>query len=153
MKRHTALIPLSRDHHSTLILSRLLRSDAPPYKGLPSDSIEKAKYALKHYHEELIHHFEQEEKIIPLLKGLDAELDTLLGEMKSEHYQLHEMFGSLVLERDDLSAQLDRLGRSLESHVRKEDRLIFPLIQDTCNEKLLNELVAILNGNNGEKGH
>jgi hypothetical protein len=36
MKRHEALIPLSRDHHGTLILARLLRSDAPPYKGLPT---------------------------------------------------------------------------------------------------------------------
>ena len=153
MKRHTALIPLSRDHHVTLILSRLLRSDAPPYKGLPSDTTEKAQYALKHYQEELIEHFEQEEKIIPILTGSNLELDSLLVQMKSEHQQLHNLFRSLELDREDLGVQLDRLGRSLENHVRKEDRLIFPLIQDICSEELLNQLADILDKNKGEKGH
>ena len=144
MKRHAALIPLSRDHHATLILSRLLRSDAPAYQGLPTESKEKAEYALKHYQEEMISHFNQEEKIIPLLKGIDAEMDRLLEEMKSEHQHLHVLFGSLMPDQEDLSTQLDHLGRFIEDHVRKEDRQLFPLIQNKCNEDLLNKLADIL---------
>lgn len=153
MKRHPALIPLSRDHHVTLILSRLLRLDAPAYPGLPTEIKEKAEYALKHYHEEMITHFNQEEKMIPLLKGIDVELDSLMEEMKSEHQQLHELFASLMLEQEDLNIQLDDLGRILEDHVRKEDRQIFPMIQDKCSEELLHKLAAVLEGNNGEEGH
>ena len=143
MKRHEALIPLSRDHHGTLILSRLLRSDAPPYKGLPLEVKEKAEYALKHYREELLHHFEQEEKMIPVLKGVNTTLDSLLACMKVEHQELHSLFNSITM-NEELSSQLDKLGRALESHVRKEDREIFPLIQECCTEEVLNKLAVIL---------
>lgn len=143
MKRHAALIPLSRDHHGTLILARLLRSDAPPYKGLPLESKAKAEYAIKHYREELLEHFEQEEKMIPMLKGVNTTLDSLLACMKAEHRELHSLFNSINLNQE-LSSQLDILGRTLESHVRKEDREIFPLIQESCTEEVLNKLADIL---------
>lgn len=143
MKRHEALIPLSRDHHETLILSRLLRADAPPYKGLPLEVKAKAEYAMKYYREELLEHFEQEEKMIPVLKGVNASLDSLLDCMKVEHQELHFLFNSINTDQE-LSPQLNRLGRALESHVRKEDREIFPLIQESCSEELLNKLATIL---------
>lgn len=143
MKRHQALIPLSRDHHGTLILARLLRSDAPPYKELPLDAKGKAEYALKHYKEEMLEHFEQEEKMIPVLKGLNTTLDNLLASMKSEHQELHSLFNSINMNQE-LSAQLDIIGRTLESHVRKEDRELFPLIQECCTDEILNKLAVIL---------
>lgn len=142
MKRHEALIPLSRDHHGTLILARLLRSDAPSFKGLPLDAKGKAEYALKHYREELLEHFEQEEKMIPMIKGINATLDSLLACMKAEHQELHSLFNSINLDQE-LSTQLDTIGRALESHVRKEDRVIFPLIQECCAEEVLNKLADI----------
>jgi len=143
MKRHKTLIPLSRDHHETLILARLLRADAPPFKGLPLEAKGKAEYAIKHYREEMVAHFIQEEKMIPLLKGINASLDSLLECMKVEHQELHSLFGSINMDQD-LSAQLDQLGRAIESHVRKEDREIFPLIQESCSEELLNKVADIL---------
>lgn len=146
MKRHEALIPLSRDHHATLILARLLRSDAPAYKGLPIDLNGKAEYAIKHYREELIEHFEQEEKMIPVLEGVNSTLDSLLESMKAEHRELHSLFNSIKMNQE-LSSQLDKLGRALESHVRKEDREIFPLIQECCTEEVLNKLTTLLTEN------
>ena len=143
MKRHEALIPLSRDHHGTLILARLLRSDAPPYKGLPHDAEGKAEYALKHYREELLKHFEQEEKMIPVVMGINPSLDSLLACMKTEHQELHSLFNSINPDQE-LSTQLDVIGRALESHVRKEDRVIFPLIQESCTEEVLNKLADII---------
>jgi len=143
MKRHEALIPLSRDHHGSLILARLLRSDAPPYKGLPHDAEGKAEYALKHYREELLEHFDREEKMIPVLMGINPTLDSLLACMKTEHQELHSLFNSININRE-LFNQLDGIGRALESHVRKEDRVIFPLIQESCTEEVLNKLADIL---------
>lgn len=142
MKRHKSLIPLSREHHGTLILARLLRSDAPAFKGLPLDAKGKAEYALKYYREELIEHFEQEEKMIPMLKGVNVSLDSLLASMKLEHQELHSLFNSLNQDLE-LSSQLDIIGRALESHVRKEDRVIFPLIQESFTEEDLNKLADI----------
>ena len=45
MKREEALAPLSREHHSTLILAQLLKKDAPVYHQLPAEPWDKAKYA------------------------------------------------------------------------------------------------------------
>ncbi|MDP2412988.1 hemerythrin domain-containing protein [Daejeonella sp.] len=142
MKRHEALIPLSRDHHGTLILARLLRSDSPPFKGLPLDAEGKAEYAMKYYREELLDHFEKEEKMIPMIKGINATLDSLLTCMKAEHQELHSLFNSINIDQD-LPTQLDVIGRALESHVRKEDRVIFPLIQECCPDEGLNKLADI----------
>lgn len=143
MKRHPSLISLSREHHGALILARLLRQDAPPYKGLPTDSLGKADYALKFYQEEMIEHFHEEEKVIALVKGINSELDIFFAEMEQEHTQLHELF-SQIQNNSDLPDHLDKLGRMLEDHVRKEERQIFPMIQDNCSEDVLNAIAETL---------
>lgn len=143
MKRHTSLISLSREHHGALILARLLRQDAPSYKGLPGDAPGKAEYALNFYQEEMIEHFHEEEKVISLVRGINPELDILFHEMEQEHTQLHELF-SLINNNSDLPGHLDKLGRVLEDHVRKEERQIFPMIQDNCSEDVLNTIAETL---------
>lgn len=136
MKRHSALVPLSREHHETLILARLLQKGAPEYKGLPTDSAGKAEYANDHYKKELIQHFRKEESILPLIKGLNPEIDIMIQDIFSEHQQLHQYFQTMY-EQDDLADHLDRLGQTLEVHVRKEERQFFPLIQNHCGEETL----------------
>ncbi len=143
MKRHPSLIPLSRDHHGALILARLLQEDAPPYKELPLDPKGKAEYALKFYREELLEHFAEEEKIIPVVQGISAELDQLMKEMAEEHHELHRLFG-LIDKHPDLVRYLDQLGKAMEVHIRKEDRQIFPMIQDNCSEAVLAEIAETL---------
>lgn len=143
MKRHAALIPLSREHHGGLILARLLQKDAPPYKGLPTDLPGKAQYAAKFYHDELIEHFEREEKILPLVKNVDPRLDELLESMVDEHRVLHLLFSDLV-NHADLASHLDILGKTLEDHIRKEERELFPLIQDSVGTETLNKLQHLL---------
>ncbi len=143
MKRHAALIPLSREHHDGLILARLLQKNAPSYKGLPTDSSGKAQYAIKFYHDELIEHFELEEKMLPLVRNLDPHLDELLNGMVDEHRVLHLLFRDLT-HHADLASQLDILGKTLEDHIRKEERELFPLIQDSVGTETLNKLQHLL---------
>lgn len=143
MKRHDSLIPLSREHHGALILARLIQNDAPPYKGLPTDPEGKAQYALNFYKEELIAHFIQEEKIAPLVKNIRPELDEMLKTMIEEHVLLHQLF-AMISKTSDLPAHLDTLGKTLEKHVRTEEREIFPLIQECCTEEMLDQLAAVL---------
>lgn len=143
MKRHESLIPLSREHHSALILARLLQTDAPPYKGLPAEPRGKAQYALNFYHDELIEHFIQEERIVPLVKHVNPELDAMLQTMVEEHAVLHQLFGQ-VSTATNLPGHLDTLGKTLEKHVRKEEREIFPLIQQSCSPEILDKLATLL---------
>ena len=139
MKRHPSLVHLSREHHGALILARLLQKDAPAYKGLPSDTDGKAVYALKFYQEDLIKHFEEEEKILPFVKGINTGLDLLIGAILDEHRQLHISFRAIKY-NTDLPGHLDTLGKALELHVRKEERQLFPLIQESCSEDLMAEI-------------
>lgn len=143
MKRHPSLISLSREHHGALILSRLLQKDAPAYKGLPTTIEGKAEYALKFYKDDLIKHFEDEENVLELVKGTNQILDLLVEIIFREHQELHELFKSID-NNTDLPIHLDKLGKTLELHVRKEERELFPLIQDTCGEDLMKAIEKVL---------
>ena len=143
MKRHPALIPISREHHDSLILARLLQKDAPPYKGLPLDVKGKAVYALDFYKNKLISHFIAEEKILPLVKGLNLEIDGLISEILEEHDRFHSSFNAINTQ-DNMTDHLDKLGKDLEFHIRKEERQLFPLIQENCSEQVLNTIERIL---------
>jgi len=143
MKRHPALIPVSREHHDSLILARLLQKDAPPYKGLPLNIEGKAVYALEFYKNKLIAHFIAEEKIFPLVKGINAEIDGLITEILEEHDRFHISF-NLINTQNNLADKLDQLGKELELHIRKEERQLFPLIQENCSEQVLKNIEIIL---------
>ncbi|WP_337865523.1 hemerythrin domain-containing protein [Ignavibacterium sp.] len=89
MERHKALIVLSRDHQKGLMLAQLLKEDARPYKGLPTDLPGKMNYAKETFHSDLSKHFEDEEKILfPFVKGKDLNCDKLIDELLDEHHSL-----------------------------------------------------------------
>ena len=136
MKRHSSLVFLSREHHGALILAQLLKRDAPIYKGMPTDTQGKAEYALQFYKEELVMHFEKEEKVLQLVTGINGPLDLLVQTILKEHKELHAAFLS-INSQPDLVAYLDILGNALESHVRKEEREVFPCIEKSCSDAQL----------------
>jgi iron-sulfur cluster repair protein YtfE (RIC family) len=143
VKRHPALIRLSREHHGALILARLIQKDAPPYKGLPLEINGKVVYAQEFYKNILIAHFIAEEKILPLVKGLNSEIDVLIIEILEQHDRFHVSFNS-INNQDNLAVHLDQLGKDLELHIRKEERQLFCLIQENCSEHVLNTIGMIL---------
>lgn len=139
MKRHFALAHLSREHHGALVLARLLQEDAPGYKGLPTDTNGKVTYALNFYHSELIKHFKEEEEVLNLVIGINAKLDSLVETIFSEHKDLHILFRALnnpLIE----NLYIDKLGKKLEAHIRKEERELFPLIQENCSDEMMAEI-------------
>lgn len=137
MKRHEALRPLSREHHGALILARLLRKDAPPYKGLP-DSIEgKVDYACELFNNQLQQHFEQEEKIFTSLSSFHPSISDMLATIRQEHQELTKLFSDLAAGNFNVES-LNELGLYLESHIRKEERVFFPFIESNCPESALN---------------
>lgn len=140
MKRHETLAPLSREHHAALILAQLLKINAPAYKGLPENTEDKAVYAANFYIENLQKHFLQEEILLEKVKEYHNEIKKLAAEIINEHQQLKIIFTSLD-KSENLAATLDVLGRALENHIRKEERVLFPLIQKHCPEDIMNGIV------------
>jgi hemerythrin-like domain-containing protein len=143
MKRHTALILLSHDHHKGLLLAQLLKKNAPAYKGLPSDPDGKMNYAVEAFKSDLTIHFKDEEEILfPLLRSKTSELEELIGELLHEHKIIEDGITSLK-QSDELVKQLDEIGMMLEKHIRKEERILFQKAQSVLSEV---ELINIESG-------
>ncbi|MEP7254452.1 MAG: hemerythrin domain-containing protein [Ferruginibacter sp.] len=143
MKRHEALAPLSREHHDTLILAQLLKKGAPEYKGMPNTDKDKAGFAQKQFEEIIKEHFKKEELVLEKAWGSDIVINELITEIKNEHQQLTALFLSLN-STTKLEDTLDELGRMLEVHVRKEERVLFPLLQQHCSEDVLQQIHILL---------
>ena len=136
MKRHPALIPLSREHQPALLLAQVLKKDAPAFNGMPATVADKAVFALKMYHANLQIHFAKEETIFATIKNVHADIDTMVAEIISEHQQLTTTF--LALDKTNNTVEeLDALGNALDNHIRKEERILFPLMQEHCSEEIL----------------
>lgn len=137
MKRHVAIVQLSRDHQKGLMLAQLLKLNAPAYQGLPTDTVGKMSYAKETFEVDLKKHFEDEEKILfPFVKGRDTECDQLIDELLEEHLFLSKNITQLN-ESENLVNELDLIGRTLEQHIRKEERILFNRIQDLLNDNEL----------------
>lgn len=136
MKRHKSLIPLSQDHHHGLIVAQLAKKSAPEYKDLPNDPDGKAEYALHAWESEISIHFKNEEKILfPFVKGKNDELDRLIEEILDEHKNIRSDFEAIKT-KINLVEDLDKMGKDLEAHIRKEERLLFNKIQEIFGDRL-----------------
>lgn len=134
LKRDSALVPLSREHHKGLILAQLLKSDAPDYKSLPSDNAGKVAFAKKTYEEILKGHFEKEESwLIPLSLKTGKLLASMASRILKEHAVIREKIDQL--HDQSSSGCLDELGRLLAQHIRFEEREWFQELQAQASLK------------------
>ncbi|GAB4403741.1 MAG: hypothetical protein OHK0053_28730 [Microscillaceae bacterium] len=141
MKRHPHLIPLSREHHQGLLLAQLLKADAPPYPGLPTDLLGKIQYARQKYQQLLQPHFEKEEAFLfAHIPKHYPDLQALIATLQEEHVELHQLFGQLQHPATIHPATLDHLGKLLEQHIRREERQFFQALQARLTEAEMHEL-------------
>ena len=140
MERHRALHSLSHDHHHGLILAQLIKKGSPQYKNLPDTTEGKKDYSIRFYNDELIKHFEDEEKILfPVVNGKDDEIDNLVEKIITEHKKIKQLINRLESD-EDVENTLNELGNILESHIRKEERDLFMKIQKILTE---DELITV----------
>lgn len=123
MPRIGVLLPLSREHHTSLVLARAAR------KAGESDDTVACLAAIKcievHWQTVLSDHFAQEERLIRIL-GDAVDIESV-ARFFSEHAELR----MLACEPGALepSARLRRFGDLLAAHVRFEERVLFPQMQ------------------------
>jgi iron-sulfur cluster repair protein YtfE (RIC family) len=146
LKRDKALHILSHDHHHGLLLAQLIKKGSPKYKNMPDTTETKKDYSIRYYNDELIKHFEDEEKILfPVVKGKDDEINNLIEEIIDEHKKINQLINKLESD-EDVESTLDELGHILESHIRKEERNLFGKIQKVLTEDELTALENQLSG-------
>jgi len=140
MKRHRTIIPLSHDHYDGLLMAQSIKKNFIKTKLGLSSIDEKIKFVINAYKTELIPHFNHEELILfPLALGKDDELDAMINDILEEHDKLHKAV--VKISEGNLEQNLDNFGNLLETHIRKEERIVFPKI-----EEILGEELDILNG-------
>jgi hemerythrin-like domain-containing protein len=142
MKRHSALIPLSRDHHAGLVQAVRLRraaadGDAPARLAAASEFVEFFR------NEERVHLRDEEEELFPLLLRHVSAQPAPLRAARVQHLQLKGFARKLdiaiaagIVDQETL----DAAGDLLDAHIRLEERQLFPLIEELVPDHELRKL-------------
>ena len=144
MKRHPALIPLSHEHHDILVVAQglILGQSPAPRSDWPTDRQTQVNRVITFFTHTLRSHFEDEEAhLFPtVLAHLPGEAD-LVAQLLDEHDAIRNQIREL--ERDPttaLTVRLPELGRLLETHVRREERVLFETMQREMTPATLESL-------------
>jgi hemerythrin-like domain-containing protein len=142
MKRHPALIPLSRDHHDGLVQAVRLRRAAA--NGDASARLAAAREFVEFFrNEERLHLRDEEEELFPLFLRYVQSQPAPFREARIQHVQLEGFARKLeiavaagIADREALAAA----GELLDAHIRLEERLLFPLIEELVPDDELRSL-------------
>lgn len=139
MRRSEALKPLSHDHHQGLYVALQL-------KRAESSTAAEARRAFLDFHAREAAHFRAEEELLlPAFARHCEPDDPAIVRVLVEHVDLRRRGQDLAHAGPDVDlAQLHELGKRLESHIRHEERELFPRIEDALSPGELEQLAAAL---------
>jgi hemerythrin-like domain-containing protein len=144
MKRTPELRTLSEDHHHGLVQARQLR------RATEADSAEAAvKGFLDFWQKDTALHFRKEEEVLlPVMARYGGDFfSEPLVEMIEDHGRIRGLVMQLSDEAIGGNVRLETLheiGERLEAHIRLEERVVFPLIEESLSKAALKELAARL---------
>jgi len=129
--RHPSLIPLSHDHHHGLALALRCRKQAlGQLKPIGAAGVaQRAKEFLAFYTSNLIPHFRAEEEVLfPAMLAAGAASQSMIDELIEDHERIRQAVPQLEA-RAGLAKTIFDLGDLLERHIRREERVLFPLFE------------------------
>ena len=136
IKRNVNLVPVSREHHSTLLFCWKLR-EGVKHKV---DSERIVKYIDWFWADHILPHFETEEKLL----FTDTE-DPKVKQALSEHRQIEYLVKEMSEQRPGAAPELIlKLSELVNQHVRYEERDLFPYLEQNFGEAKLAEIGKIL---------
>jgi hemerythrin-like domain-containing protein len=139
VKRSDALRSLSRDHHEALVVALRLR------RATAETAIEARARFLAFWtaHGEL--HFRLEETtLLPAYAAHGDPYHPLVLGVLGDHVAIRQRAAGLAADPDAPLEALHELGQRLDDHVRREERELFPLIEEAMPEDELAALAAAL---------
>ena len=141
MKRHAALVPLSRQHHDGLALGVMIQRglrDAGPASTAKLERLREQ--ALDLWQLEYRGHFEVEEQIVFPAARATVE-PGLVDALLAEHQEIRQQFAALEQSTSsEAGPVLERLRAALVRHIRTEERVLFQAMQEVMDEQQLDAL-------------
>lgn len=134
MKRSAVLTPLSHDHHQALAVAlRLRRAE------LAEDAVADFQQFWRGHGQT---HFRiEEEVLLPIWARLGNADPAQVARIANEHLEIRKLAHEIQSEPASLGT-VRLLGERLQSHVRYEERELFPLIEADLGEDALAVLAA-----------
>ena len=144
VKRHPSLVPLSLEHHDALVLAQglILGRSKAPRSDWPTDHRSQVDKIKSFFQETFLAHFDAEEKhLFPRVAERIPARTALVEELRKDHDDLRRLVRELSAGcSSELSVRLPRLGRLMEVHIRKEERVLFQAIQSDLEAVELEEI-------------
>jgi len=138
MLRSDQLKPLSREHHVALELALRLRRATVADAGAVRDA------ALAFWDDEGREHFRlEEELLLPAFARHAGDDDPDIVRILVEHVGIRRRIADLQVAPGDAAA-LNALGAALGDHVRHEERVVFPRVEDALSPAELDALGTAL---------
>ena len=138
MKRSKYLTPLSWEHHSALLNANRLQ------KGLENQTTEEILLDFLTYiwQNDLHPHFQREESIVFTGEDWTNLPADLRKQVLDEHRLLSDLFNQITstAKEKDLKSLLALFAQNVIDHVRFEERLLFPKIEETYKENQLQKI-------------
>lgn len=132
IKRNENIAKLSRDHHASLMFCWKLRQGIKQHIS-HERMVHYVKYFLESHME---HHFNEEEEI--LFQPLQ---DDKVQKAKNDHVEILKLIDQvLVSDNEDVSDELTRLADLVDAHVRYEERVLFPHLEQNLSEDQLEHI-------------
>jgi iron-sulfur cluster repair protein YtfE (RIC family) len=139
MRRSEALRALSHQHHQGLFAALQLK------RARPETADEARRVFLEFFEREGARHFRAEEELLLPAFARHTEFDQpAIVRVLTEHVDLRRRGQDLEAGRDPDPTELRELGERLESHIRHEERVLFPMIEQALPTKELERLGVAL---------
>jgi hemerythrin-like domain-containing protein len=134
--RDKNLIPLSHQHqHALALCVRIDRASPVPEADLAAWQSEIAQQ----FNSEIALHFAAEEQVLfPAARKL-KELAALVDELRVDHAELRELFAQAKAQTLP-PGELSGFAQKLSTHIRKEERQLFELLQQLLSQEQLTQL-------------
>lgn len=132
MKRHESIAVLSREHHFGLLFCWKIRQGIK--KNISAERMRP--YVSYFWKNQLQHHFEEEETVLFANMRDDAQVK----QAKTEHTQISQLVKAIVESQNGSIESLQQLADMLDNHIRFEERILFPHIEQTLTALQLSEL-------------
>ena len=129
MKRNPNIVPLSKEHHFGLLhvwkIRQGLKKEIAPARI--------AQYVVFHWEHEQKAHFEEEEKyLFPYITN------KLIDQALEEHHLLRDLIAQITTQ--PTATLLEEYATRLNDHIRYEERVLFPYMEENLSEEQLTEI-------------